>query len=92
MSIFVYFDLTCDVTGDPEANKNKFRSTALAGLSYTVWILKIGPVVSEIGGELKLAPPPPSGVRYRSSPVGRGLTGQTDPGTVSEKSGGQPSP
>ena len=35
-------------------------------------ILKIGPVVSLIGGGLILAPLP-SGARYRSTPVGRGL-------------------
>ena len=45
-----YFELACDVIGDPEANKIKFRSITLAGLSYAVWIVKIGPVVSEIRG------------------------------------------
>ena len=51
-----HFDLTCDVIGDPAVNKIKFRATTLAGLSSAVWILKIGPVVSEIGGGLILAP------------------------------------
>ena len=45
-----YCALTCDVIGDPEVSKIKFPSTTLAGLSNTVWILKIGSVVSEIGG------------------------------------------
>ena len=45
-----YFDLTCDVIGDLEVNKVRFRSTVLAGLSNAVWILKIGPEVSEIEG------------------------------------------
>ena len=45
-----YFDLTCDIVGDHEVNKIKFCSTTLAGLSNTVLILKIGPVVLEIGG------------------------------------------
>ena len=46
------FDLTCDVIGDLEVNNNRFRSTVLAGLSKAAWILKIGPVVSEMGGGL----------------------------------------
>ena len=46
------FDLTCDVIGDLEVNEIRFRLTVLAGLSKTVSISKIGPVVSEIGGGL----------------------------------------
>ena len=54
--IFFYFDLTCDVIGDSEVNNIEFPPTTLAGLSNTVLILKIGPVVSEIGGGLILPP------------------------------------
>ena len=50
MSIVFYFDVACDVIRDPEVNKIKFRSTTLAGLSNAAWILKIGPVASEMGG------------------------------------------
>ena len=48
------FDLTCDVNGDldDDVNKIRFCSTVLAGLSNDGWILKIGPVVSKIGGGL----------------------------------------
>ena len=31
-----YFNLTCDVIGDPEVNKIKVRSTTLKGLSNVV--------------------------------------------------------
>ena len=48
------FDLTFDIS-DLEVNKIRFRSTVLAGLSNTVWIWKIGPVASEIGGGSKSA-------------------------------------
>ena len=54
------FDLTCDVIGDHEVNEIRFRSTVLAGLSNAVWVLKIGPVVSEIGGGALNIPPPQS--------------------------------
>ena len=52
------FDLTCDVIGDPEVNAIMFHSTDLHWLSNDVCILKISPVVSEIGGGLEIAPPP----------------------------------
>ena len=45
-----YFDLTCDVTRDPEFNKICFPSTVFPGLLNAAWIFKIGPVVSEIRG------------------------------------------
>ena len=45
-------NLTCDVTGDSEVNAIMFRSTDLRRLSNTVLILKIGPVVSEMGSGL----------------------------------------
>ena len=71
MSIFFYFDLTCDVIGEFEVNKIKCRLTTLAGLSNAVRILKIGAVVSEI----LIAPHHPMGrVIDRYTPVGRGLT------------------
>ena len=44
------FDLTCDVTRDPEVNKICFPSTVFPGLSNAAWIFRIGPVVSEIRG------------------------------------------
>ena len=66
------FDLTCDVTRDPEVNKICFLSTVFPGLSNAAWIFRIGPVVSEIRGGLEIAPPP-SGARYKNTPVGRGL-------------------
>ena len=37
-------------TRDPEVNKICFPSTVFPGLSNTVWIFRIGPVVSEIRG------------------------------------------
>ena len=72
------FDLTCDVTRDPEVNKICFPLTVFPGLSNAAWIFTIGPVVSEIrgGGGLEIAPPP-SGARYKNTPVGRGLTKET---------------
>ena len=71
----VYFDLTCDVIGDLEFSEIRFRSTVFPGLSDAVWILMIGPVVSELGGGgLWIAPPPPSRARYTQTPVERGLT------------------
>ena len=45
-----------------------FRSTDLQWLSNAVWILKIGPVVSEIGGGLEIAPPPLSQLCYGLDP------------------------
>ena len=55
-------DLTCDVTRDPEVNKICFPSTVFPGLSDAAWIVRIGPVVSEIRGGLeKPHPPPPVG-------------------------------
>ena len=45
-----YFDLTCDVTRDPEVNKICFPKTVSPGLSNAAWIFRIGPVVSEIRG------------------------------------------
>ena len=36
--------------------------------------LQFGPVVSEIRDQLEIAPPPPSGARYKNTPVGRGLS------------------
>ena len=54
------FDLTCDVIANPEVNAILFRSTDLQWLSNDVWILKIGPVVSEIGGAQKSPAPPVS--------------------------------
>ena len=59
------FDLTCDV------NEIGFPSTNLTGLSNTVWILRICPVVSEKRGGLKIAPTTRS--RYKQTPPGRGL-------------------
>ena len=49
--IFFLFDLTCNVIGDSEVNKNRFCWTTLAGVSNAAWILKIGPVISENGGD-----------------------------------------
>ena len=66
------FDLTCDVIGDLEVNVIKFRSTDLQWLSNAVWILKIGPVVSEIGGGLEIAPPPQSVVLWIRPQSGAG--------------------
>ena len=59
----IFFYLTCDVIDDPQANAIKFRSTTLAGLTNAVWILKIDPVVSDIGRGLIFAPP--SGARVK---------------------------
>ena len=50
------FNLTCDVIGDLEVNKIRFRSSFFPQLSTAVLILKTGPVVSEIGEGLKIAP------------------------------------
>ena len=59
------FDLTCDVIRDLQVNVIKFRSTDLQWLSNAVWILKIGPVVSDIGmGGALNSPPPPSQLCY----------------------------
>ena len=69
------FDLTCDVTRNPEVNKICFPSTVFPGLSNAARIFRSGPVVSEIRGGLEIAPPP-SGARYKNIPVGRGLTPQ----------------
>ena len=44
------FDLTCDVTRDPEVNKIGIPSTVFPGLSNAAWIFRIGPVVSEFRG------------------------------------------
>ena len=48
------FDLTCDVIGDLRVKFYQIRLslTCLAGLSKAASILKIDPVVSEIGGVL----------------------------------------
>ena len=53
MSMF-NFDLTCDVIGDLRVKFYQIRLslTCLAGLSKAASILKIDPVVSEIGGVL----------------------------------------
>ena len=67
------FDLTCDVTGDPEVIKICFPSTVFPGLSNADWIFRIGPVVSEIRGGGARNSPPPSGARFKNIPVGRGL-------------------
>ena len=55
------FDLTCDVTRDPEVNKICFPPTVFPGLSNAAWIFRIGPVVSEIRGGARNSPPPPVG-------------------------------
>ena len=67
--------LTWPVTSlvTPRAIKFCFPSTVFPGLSNAAWIFRIGPVVSEVrGGGLEIAPPP-SGARYKNTPVGRGL-------------------
>ena len=68
MPIF-YFDLTSDVTGDPEVNKVRLGLTNVAGLSNAIWILNISPVVPEI-----VYSAPLSGAHYRNIPVGSGLS------------------
>ena len=56
------FDLTCDVTGDPEVIKICYPSTIFPGLSNAAGIFGIGPVVSEIrGGGARNSPPSPVG-------------------------------
>ena len=72
MSEHFDFDLTCDVTRDPDVNKIYFPSTVFPGLSNAACIFRIGPVVSEIRGGARNSPP--SGARYKNTPVGRGLT------------------
>ena len=52
-----YFDLTCDVNGDPEVIKICFPSTVFPELSNAAWIFRIGPVVSEIRGGARNSPP-----------------------------------
>ena len=50
-----------------------FPFDSFSGPLNAAWIFRIGPLVSEIsGGGLEIAPPP-SGVRYKNTPVGRGL-------------------
>ena len=66
------FDLTCDVIGDPEVNEIWFPLTNLTGLSNAVWIFRIRPVVSEIRGGQKSAPPPSRG-RWLVGPPPAGL-------------------
>ena len=66
------FDLTCDVTRDPEVNKICFPSTVFPGLSNAALIFRIGPVVSEIRGGARNSPPP-SGARYKKYPSGTGV-------------------
>ena len=67
--------MTHDIIGDPQVNKVRFRQTNLAGLPNAVWILKIGPVVSEIGGNYRKPPPPPPAGRVIDKPqCGAGWT------------------
>ena len=47
--------VTSSVTVTPRSIKY-FHSTTLAWLSNAIWILKIGPVVSEIGGGANMSP------------------------------------
>ena len=47
------FDLTCDVTGDPEVIKICFPSTVFPELLNAAWLFRVGPVVSEILGGSK---------------------------------------
>ena len=84
MSIFLFY-LNCDARstiGDPEVNQIRFRSTTLAGLSnvQNVSILKIGPVVSDIGerGGALYTPSPQSVVLWKmpGPQSGAGLTGK----------------
>ena len=41
-----YFDLACDLIGDPEDSMIRFPSTTLEGLSNSVWILKVSQAFS----------------------------------------------
>ena len=52
------FDLTCDITGDPEVIKICYPSTVFPGLPNAALIFRISPV-SEIRGGLEISPPPP---------------------------------
>ena len=56
------FGLSCDVIGDLEVDKIRYRSTNVAGILNTVLILKIDPGVSEVC--LPPPSPPPSQSRY----------------------------
>ena len=63
------FDLTRDVTGDPEVIKICFPSTIFPGLSNASCIFRIGPVVSESRGGLEIDPSDPGDHwGYKNSP------------------------
>ena len=66
-----YFDLTCDVTSDPWGQMIWFSLHESSGLSYAVWVLKFGPVISKIwgGGGAKKN----NESSYRNKTVGLGL-------------------
>ena len=55
---YFVFNLTCDVIGEAEVNETWFISSNLPDLSNATLNLQIGPVVSEIRGKGKIAPPP----------------------------------
>ena len=59
----VDFDLTCDVIDCTDANEIGSHDSSSAGLSNTVWILKINLVFSEIAGGSN-APDRPKGHGY----------------------------
>ena len=50
MSMFFYFDLTCDVIGDLKVSEIRSRLTVFAGLPNALWILTISTAISEKGG------------------------------------------
>ena len=66
--------LTWPVTSlvTPRSIKFVFLRQFFPGHSNTAWIFRIGPVVSKIRGGARNSPPP-SGARYKNTPVGRGL-------------------
>ena len=67
--------LTWPVTSlvTPRSIKFVFPRHFFQGFQMPLEFFRIGPVVSEIRGGLEIAPPP-SGARYKNTPVGRGLS------------------
>ena len=77
-----HFDLTCDVTDDPEVNQICCSSMNFPGLSIAVFAFPIRCVVSELrGGGAQNDPPAAGG--WRGGPAAAGLIYQCNASFIS---------